>query len=144
MKKHALSAAFAALALAAPLHAALSTPAAAQSNQSAVNLTGAWRGVYAGDGNANTEFTATMSSLGSRLSGAMVEPNTFGSGDVAFLLSTITGQIDGSSVVFLKTYDGSGGQSHTVRYEGRISANGRRIAGTWTTGGVSGPFEMVR
>ncbi len=144
MKKHALIAAFAALAMAAPLHAALSTPAAAQSNQSAVNLTGAWRGVYAGDGNANTEFTATLSSLGSRVSGTMVEPNTFGSGDVAFLLSSVSGQISGTSVRFVKTYDGSGGQSHSVRYDGEVSANGRRITGTWTTGGVSGVFEMVR
>ena len=104
----------------------------------------AWQGVYAGAGNTPTTFTATLSISGNRLSGTMVEPNTFGAQDVVYLLADVAGTVNGERVVFIKTYDGSGGVSHSVRYDGVLSANGRRIAGTWSLDGARGTFEMVR
>ena len=104
----------------------------------------AWQGVYAGEGNAPTTFTATLSISGNRVAGTMVEPNTFGEQDVVFLLSDVAGTVNGERVVFIKTYDGSGGVSHSVRYEGVLSSNGRRIAGSWSLDGARGTFEMVR
>jgi hypothetical protein len=45
----------------------------------------------------------------------------------------------------VKTYDGSGGWSHAVRYAGVLTDDHSEIEGTWTLpGGWSGRFLMVR
>lgn len=120
-----------------------STPAAAQA---AAGLTGEWMGGYisADTSDVNT-FDARLVQVGSTISGTMVETNAFGDQTRAlFLTSTVTGAITGRNIVFIKTYDGSGGQTHTVSYRGVLEPNGRRIRGVYDAGGATGTFEMAR
>jgi hypothetical protein len=106
-------------------------------------LTGQWVGVYL-SGDQSTSFTATMFHDGQSLIGSTVEGNSFGDPTAAFLLADLSGSVRGNRVTFDKTYNGVGGQTHTVRYSGTVSRDGRRIVGTWTLAALSGSFEMVR
>jgi hypothetical protein len=76
----------------------------------------------------------------------MVEVNTFGdTSKNLFLTSTIEGTVSGRNVVLVKQYDGSGGVSHSVRYSGAVSPNGRTIKGKYDAGdGATGAFEFAR
>lgn len=122
----------------AVLTASLASPAAAQS------LEGVWQGAYWGGENRSTPFQATIADpAGPGFTGTTIETNSFSAEDVAFLLATLDGFVQGNSVSFTKTYDGTGGISHSVTYQGQI-ASPRRIVGTWTVGGVTGQFELVR
>jgi hypothetical protein len=122
----------------AVLTAGLASPAAAQS------LEGVWQGAYWGGDNQPTTFQATIADPeGPGFTGTMVETNTFSPEQVAFLLSTLEGTAQGKNVAFTKTYDGTGGVSHSVAYQGQIESP-RRIAGTWSLGDTTGQFELVR
>lgn len=125
--------------------AVMAAPTAVQA-QLGSSLSGVWRGVYSGGGGATTEFEISISDIGGALTGTTIERNAFGSRDAMFLLATVSGRRAGDRINFVKTYDGTGGISHSVTYEGRILPGGRRIVGTWTIGGSSqrGQFEMVR
>jgi hypothetical protein len=128
------------------LAAALFAVAGSALAQSASNLSGAWRGGYiSSDGNDINEFTLNLVQSGSRLSGSMVEVNLIGNFDRSmFLTSNLEGTVSGRDVVLVKTYDGSGGVSHSVRYSGTVSANGRTIKGTYDASGATGKFEFAR
>ena len=89
-------------------------------------------------------FDAFISDANGTLTGSTTELNTFGDANTAFLLADIAGTARNGRVSFEKTYNGVGGQSHTVRYQGTVSRDGRRITGTWSLDGVSDQFEMVR
>lgn len=130
----------AAMLMAAPF-AMAPAPAYAQANAS---ITGMWQGVYFGGGNQRTEFTATFRESNGRLSGTIVEPNQFGTPNVSFLVANLSGTIRNGRIRFTKTYDGTGGQTHAVTYEGRFESDGHRIVGTWSIGQLSGQFEMAR
>jgi hypothetical protein len=108
------------------------------------DLTGDWHGVYFEGNQQTTVFELDLVQRGGSLNGTTIEPNGFGSADARFLLATIRGSVSGAQIAFEKTYDGTGGQSHTVNYAGQLMPNGRRVVGTWTTGGLQGRFEMVR
>jgi hypothetical protein len=121
---------------------AIATPAVAQQD-----LTGNWTGGYvaAAGSDANT-FEMKLKSAGATFTGTATEVNTFGDVQKAlFLTSMIQGTIkaDGS-VSFVKTYDGSGGVGHSVSYNGKLDATGRRIRGKFQADGADGVFEMVR
>lgn len=112
--------------------------------QSADDLSGRWLGAYWGGGNQATTFDATIvDPEGPEFSGTMVETNTLSAEQVAFLLSRFEGVVEGKSVRFTKTYDGTGGLSHSVSYEGEMESP-RRIVGTWRIGETVGQFELVR
>jgi hypothetical protein len=130
--------------LAAPL--LVPAQAAAPSNvlgYSASDLSGQWQGAFFASG-AVTPFNATIVDENGRIIGSISEFNGFGDPGVAFLLSDIAGNVRGNRVTFEKTYNGVGGQTHTVVYSGTISRDGRRITGTWNLDGASDRFEMVR
>ncbi len=134
----------AALAFTAPM--APFAQAAAPANvvgYSASDLSGQWQGVYY-NGGAAAPFDALLIDNGGTLIGSITELNVFGSPDVAFLLSDVSGTVRNGRVSFEKTYNGVGGVTHTVRYQGGVSRDGRRITGTWTLDGASDRFEMVR
>jgi hypothetical protein len=121
----------------------LAIPAIAQSPAS---VTGRWEGGYVGQdmADANT-LVVNLEQSGTRVSGGMVELNTFGDASKnLFLTSTIEGTVTGRDVVFVKTYDGSGGVTHSVRYSGTISPDGRRIQGEYVAAGARGAFEFAR
>ncbi|HVY85526.1 MAG TPA: hypothetical protein VG943_10365 [Caulobacterales bacterium] len=108
------------------------------------NLSGVWQGVFWGAGNTPTSFQITLrDDPGPGFSGSTVETNNFGDVEAPFLLATLQGQVQGAQVSFVKTYDGTGSVSHSVSYRGRLVSD-RRIVGTWSLDGASGPFEMAR
>lgn len=113
--------------------------------QTASDLGGVWQGFYWGGGNTQTSFQVTLrDDPGPGVSGTILETNSFGDKTSAFLLSSFQGEVSGEAVTWVKTYDGTGGQAHSVIYSGRL-ASPRRIVGTWTLdSGVGGEFEIVR
>ena len=112
-------------------------------------LTGTWAGTYlyavARGGAASVAFFADLAFEGPKLSGSMIEPNTFGDDSSGELKATLAGSIDEHGVVrFTKSYDGTAGVDHRVDYLGRLDVAGQRIEGTWTIDGASGRFVMTR
>lgn len=126
---------------------------AAPTSTPAADLTGAWTGAYSEDGRETPfqiEFRSTLGGVDGgaharRFVGQASEPNVFGIGGAQYLYANISGEARPGGVIrFVKTYNGAGGVSHTVRYEGRIDDGGRTITGTWDTGALQGPFRMDR
>jgi hypothetical protein len=102
-----------------------------------------WRGSYAyPDGKRSVAFTLTLSGSQGAVSGRTTEPNTFGNKSASQLFGNVRGTINGSSVAFTKTYDGTGGVSHSVQYRGTISGNS--MSGSWSIGSTSGGFSATR
>jgi hypothetical protein len=121
----------------------------------AYDLTGRWRGTYSypsvheGRAVANTspvEFVIDIVADGLTLGGKVTEPNTFGDATSDRLYADIEGEFfEDNKVVFEKTYDGTGGVSHTVRYEGYLDPEADEISGEWRIRhGWSGPFEIEK
>jgi hypothetical protein len=137
MKKVGLTAA--ALVLGA---LAMMTPASAQAGAS---LTGVWSGYYGYDGQSGrVPFQAKLAAAGATFAGTTIEPNTFGEPTTMFLTANVVGQASNGAVSFIKTYDGTGGQTHSVSYRGTLTANSQCVAGTWTIDAISGPFQVCR
>jgi hypothetical protein len=102
-----------------------------------------WRGTYTyPDGKQSVPFTLTLSGSQGAVSGRTTEPNTFGNKSASQLFGNVRGTINGSSAAFTKTYDGTGGVSHSVEYRGTISGNA--MSGNWTIGRTSGGFSVTR
>ncbi|MGE0044285.1 MAG: hypothetical protein AB7J28_16125 [Hyphomonadaceae bacterium] len=109
------------------------------------NLTGEWRGTYYGAGNAATDFEIDLSQSGRNLNGTIVERRVQPQNGYHWLISTLRGTTNATTVSFVKTYtDPAAGMTHTVNYRGTLSDGGRRIRGTWYLDGAQGQFEMVR
>jgi hypothetical protein len=109
-------------------------------------LTGVWHGLYSYQAFLEpVYFVATLISSGQSFSGMTHEAAIGRMGTPLTLFAGLDGAIAGSSVTFLKTYDGSGGWSHTVNYDGTLSGDRTEIDGTWTVAGSwSGRFLMIR
>lgn len=118
--------------------------ALAKPRKEAATLTGRWRGRYwyAPD-DAGVPFDVTLRDRDGMISGAMSEPNTFGDPAAQRLYATFAGAHARKLVTFRKVYDGTGGVSHDVLYEGQLEADGA-IRGRWRIGNAEGPFEMIR
>ncbi len=108
------------------------------------SVTGVWNGLFTyPDGVDPGHFVATLLEFGGSLSGTTHEPNLWNA-DIT-LFATLNGSRVEDSVRFVKTYDGSGGWSHAVDYEGRLSGDRSEIEGVWTIPGQwSGRFLMIR
>jgi hypothetical protein len=114
------------------------------------NLTGVWHGLYSYDlAMAPVYFVATIMSGPGWISGTSHEAANEIEGQALTLFAAIEGSFTGSAITFIKTYDGSGGWSHSVPYSGHVSPDGLEIEGTWeikeagymTT---TGRFLMIR
>ena len=109
------------------------------------NLTGVWDGLYSYPyGKASVPFTATLIDSGSYLGGTVHEQVP--EHGLAQFVSSLSGQRNGRSVAFRKTYDpGSHPAYATVDYSGTLSPDGTSIEGRWTIPhGGSGKFLMTR
>jgi hypothetical protein len=96
------------------------------------NLTGVWHGLYSYDlAMAPVYFVATLMSGGSWISGTSHEAANEIVGQALTLFAALDGSFDGAKVSFIKTYDGSGGWSHSVPYVGKLSPDGTEIEGRW-------------
>jgi hypothetical protein len=113
------------------------------------DLSGTWQGLYyyreAGEPVA---FVAVVIDAGGSFGGTTHERCSAWEAPGGYLYATLSGQHGGSSVTFMKTYDGTGGWEHSVGYEGTINEDGTEITGQWQLhdeGGVwTGPFLMMR
>ena len=109
-------------------------------------LSGVWDGVYKygpEEHMAPVYFVLNAKVVGTHLSGSIREPNTFGDDTSTVLIARVDGEIEGESVHFIKTYDGTGGVSHSVEYQGLLDRDGVTVHGRWFIDESSGPFEMT-
>ncbi len=110
-------------------------------------LSGSWSGVYRFPRDVWPEvvFNVQIEEVEGAFTGALQEPNVYGFTPGGVITSDIEGVRTGQAVVFTKFYDGSGGMTHAVRYEGAADAGLARIDGTWSIPrDWSGTFFMVR
>jgi hypothetical protein len=113
-------------------------------------LTGVWHGLYSYDlAIAPVYFVATIMSGRGWINGTSHEAANEIAGQALTLFAALEGSLAGTAVTFVKTYDGTGGWSHSVPYSGTLSPEGLEIEGTWeikeagymTT---TGRFLMIR
>jgi len=76
-------------------------------------------------------FVATLIESGRWLTGSTHESEIGVHGAPLTLFASLEGTRDDVSVRFTKTYDGSGGWSHSVAYEGALDAEATEIEGRW-------------
>ncbi|HJS80986.1 MAG TPA: hypothetical protein VJ748_10205 [Vitreimonas sp.] len=109
------------------------------------SLTGLWTGAYRYSRSAAAvPFNARLEESRESFTGEIDEPNTFADPSAARLSASVHGSRTAFDVRFVKTYDGSAGQSHTVGYEGVVNPDFTRIDGQWSLPGSSGTFFMER
>jgi len=117
----------------------------AQNAPSAPVISGGWHGLYLyPDGRPGVSFLFELAETNSRVTGRIAEINTFGDRNVPFLFADVIGDRSGNLIVFSKTYDGTGGPHHTVKYTGTIDPNGAIISGTWSVGNQTGTFQISK
>ena len=115
------------------------------SRENGLSLTGLWNGLFSyPDLFEPTSFVAILIEQGARFSGTTHETCTRGPNLGSLLYATIEGHREGAAVSFIKTYDGTGGWTHSVAYEGLLNGDGTEIEGRWKTSGWSGKFMMLR
>ena len=128
----ALSAALAGGALADPVHSLTGTSL----------LVGRYE--YANNSQPAVPFTlAITTAADGNFTGETTEPPTFGNGSSVALTAGVKGLISDTTLQFTKTYDGSGGQTHSVEYAGSIGADGRSMKGTWRVDQLHGTFSAT-
>lgn len=111
----------------------------------APSLSGDWAGEYWGPAATRTPFVVTIREADGAFRGSLAERNTFARGAGDRLYADISGGLDEDGrLAFTKTYDGTGGVSHSVQYEGRANAARDVIVGTWRVQGNTGEFRMER
>jgi len=117
------------------------------------SLSGTWKGRYFYNENRTAvDFTLDLDGANGRCIGHVKEINTFGEKSAPYLYAAVscpTAAIPpGGEFRFHKQYDGTGGVSHGVDYDGVVSADGNTITGKWTiitaTSRSTGQFSMTR
>jgi hypothetical protein len=111
----------------------------------AANLPSEWAGAYGyEDGRQAVPFFITLASNGNIITGHIDEVQTFGVKSADDKLGAkIVGSLNGHQVVFTKTYDGKGGQTHSVTYKGTLllgEDGAQCMLGTWRLGADIGPW----
>ncbi len=107
------------------------------------DLSGVWYGSYAADRDdqANS-FIAVLEERHGALTGTITEPDDSGQVDVR--RASVAGQRGGTTIAFVKQYDGRGGWNHAVHYTGQVDGEGTQVAGRWIVEGMTGSFTMQR
>ena len=113
------------------------------------DLSGTWQGLYSyNDSREPVAFVAVVIDAAGSLGGTTHERCAAGEAPGGYLYATLSGQRAGSTVTFVKTYDGTGGWEHSVGYDGTINEDGTEITGQWQVhdewGAWTGPFLMMR
>jgi hypothetical protein len=113
-------------------------------------LDGVWWGMYtyADPAKRPVEFSMDIRVAGNACQGRIEEPNTFGLPSVPRLYANTDCRLliggGPTRLMFRKTYDGTGGQSHSVDYEGEIASDNRGITGVWRIGTQLGRFSLIK
>lgn len=107
------------------------------------DLSGVWYGHYAADRDdqANS-FIAVLEETHGAVIGTITEPDDTGQLDLR--RASVAGQRGGTTLGFVKQYDGRGGWSHAVHYSGQVDEEGTRVVGRWSVEGLTGSFTMQR
>jgi hypothetical protein len=131
------------LALAAPSQSLPQPPAPSPWG----SISGNWSGTYYyPNGTQSVAFTFNFGSAG--CTGRGEEPNTFGNKSAPKLFANLSCSVStlspGQAVTIKKSYDGTGGVSHSVIYTGTVSADMRTISGQWAINTTRGNFTMSR
>ena len=110
------------------------------------DLSGVWTGLYTYGGTGeHVSFVATLVESDGALTGDIEEPNTVAAGVDATVHASLQGEVAGSAVSFVKTYDAAEGYEAAVRYQGSVNADRSEIEGRWALGALlTGGFLMVR
>jgi len=119
---------------------------AAAAADSGLAGTSMWSGQYSySDGRAAVPFTLTLrTDAGGSFTGFTTEPNTFVNGTLKALTADVSGSFTGTRIHFKKSYDGSGGQNHSVEYSGVLGPDGHTLSGTWKLDNLTGSFSAER
>ena len=103
-----------------------------------------WQGAYAYASNAApVPFTMVLSASNGVVSGRVTEPALYPGHTVPQLFANISGTLQGTTLAFTKTYDGTGGQTQSVQYVGDVSLDGHSMTGRWTMPNLSGTFSAT-
>jgi uncharacterized caspase-like protein len=129
----------------APTSESIPTPAPATGT-----IAGVWNGTYYYPNANNKQLPVNFIFLfePGGCGGRSEEMNTFADKRVAKLFANLScadatlhpGQV----ITIKKTYDGTGGVSHSVIYTGTVSPDMRSIAGQWAINNARGTFSMSR
>lgn len=116
----------------------------AEASASTMDVSGRWSGVYTEAGR-ETRFELNLQrGNGGAFTGSVSEQDIYGIAGGGFT-AEISGEVMANGVVrFTKTYPTGNITMRPVIYEGRLSNDGRTIAGSWDTGALHGPFQMER
>ena len=108
------------------------------------DISGRWSGVYTEAGRETRFELQLQRGDGAAFVGSLSEQDIYGIGGGSFA-AEISGEVMPNGVVrFTKTYPAGAIPMRPVIYEGRLSDDGRTIAGSWDTGALHGPFQMER
>jgi len=112
------------------------------------SISGLWKGSYSYSNGNQPPVNFTVSFAASGCSGRSEEPNTFGNKSAPKLFANLScsdpALVPGRLITINKTYDGTGGVSHSVIYSGTVSADMRTISGRWAVNNARGNFTMSR
>jgi len=115
------------------------------------SLSGVWHGIYtyfSRNAPPESHFVATIIDSGAYLSGTIHETMNTYDGQSVPANASLNGQHDGNAVTFVKAYDGTGNQRHSVSYTGVLSADRLEIEGEWHISSIygiyRGRFIMIR
>jgi len=119
--------------------------------ESSQSLTGVWHGLYSYTTSKEcreSHFTASLIDTGCIVSGTIHEDMNLPNGQSVVANAQVAGRHEGSDVNFMKSYDGTSGQTHTVYYLGQLLSGGDEIEGVWRIlsiwGQETGRFLMIR
>jgi hypothetical protein len=115
------------------------------------SLTGVWHGLYTYVSHPHlpqSHFICVLIDNGGRLSGTIHEVMNHYRSAPSEAFALVDGAHCGGHVTFLKTYDGTGGQTHSVSYAGDLNGEQDEIEGGWRIdsryGVMTGQFLMIR
>lgn len=121
------------------------------SSENSLSLTGVWHGLYTYPSHPHmpeSHFVCVLIDVGGALSGTIHEDMQQYRQPSVKANASVDGHHSGTTVAFVKTYDGTGGQSHSVQYIGLVSGERDEIEGDWHVqnwlGRFSGRFLMIR
>jgi hypothetical protein len=99
------------------------------------DLSGLWVGTYeygAPGEHQTVEFSVVFEQQHKVLLGRMLERQTFGAEPAVGLSANLAGVVSGQQATLVKTYDGTGGQTHSIAYELVFDPAKQTLSGTWS------------